>query len=93
MQPSFSLNPLPSTIRVNHVQAWDRHQVCKWLEANGLDVSVNKKLEKLTGKRLAQISNLLNKAPEYSVKSLERELDMNFWDVLSFVTALENLCE
>ena len=90
-QPSLFLNPLPSIIKVKSVEAWDRIQVCQWLESSGIKASGNKKMEKLTGIRLVQICNLLNKAPEYCVKSLENELDMNFWDVLSFVSAIENL--
>ncbi|XP_071510971.1 uncharacterized protein [Diadema antillarum] len=72
------------------VSMWSRQDTGSWLKSMGIDAT-NDRIRKLDGTRLVQIFGLLNRAPEYCVTSLNRELGMSFWDVLTFVDELEKM--
>ncbi|XP_071476148.1 uncharacterized protein [Diadema antillarum] len=79
----------PSTSQ-SGVSMWSRQDTGSWLTSIGIDAT-NDRTRKLDGTRLVQIFGLLNRAPEYCVTSLNRELGMSFWDVLTFVDELEKM--
>ncbi|XP_072182323.1 uncharacterized protein [Diadema setosum] len=72
------------------VSMWSQQDTGSWLTSIGIDAT-NGRIRKLDGTRLVQIFGLLNRAPEYCVTSLNRELGMSFWDVLTFVDGLEKM--
>ncbi len=90
LQPAASSSQDFPDGKQNAIKNWNTNDVEKWLISKDLS-NVKSKMKSCTGKQLVQMHCHYQRAPDFFLQSLKSDLKMDFFTVLTFTAALDEL--